>query len=61
MSLKITIGCCNHLFGEGIKRLLLEECDLGADSIITASSSTTNPNDIAIICNNALYIRSLLC
>ncbi len=43
MSLRITIGCCNHLFGEGIKRLLLEECDLGADSIITVS---TNPREI---------------
>ncbi len=28
MSLSITIGCCNLLFGEGIKRLLLEECNL---------------------------------
>ncbi len=43
MSLRITIGCCNHLFGEGIKRLLLEECDLGANSIITVS---TNPREI---------------
>ncbi len=43
MSLRITIGCCNHLFGEGIKRLLLEECDLGSDSIITVS---TNPREI---------------
>ena len=43
MPLKITIGCCNHLFGEGIKRLLLEECDLGADCIVTAS---TNPKEV---------------
>ncbi len=41
--LRITIGCCNHLFGEGIKKLLLEECDLGADSTITVS---TNPREI---------------
>jgi DNA-binding CsgD family transcriptional regulator len=31
------------LFGEGIKRLLLEDCDLGTESIITVS---TNPRDI---------------
>jgi DNA-binding NarL/FixJ family response regulator len=43
MQLKITIGCCNHLFGEGIKRLLQEECDLGTDSIITVS---TKPSEI---------------
>ncbi len=38
--LRITIGCCNHLFGNGLKKLLLNECDLGADSIITASTNT---------------------
>jgi len=43
MSLSITIGCCNHLFGEGIKRLLLEDCDLGADCTVTVS---TNPREI---------------
>ncbi len=43
MQLKIVIGCCNNLFGEGIKRLLQEECDLGADSIITVSK---NPREI---------------
>ena len=43
MSLRITIGCCNHLFGEGLKKLLLEECELGADCIITVS---TNPREI---------------
>ncbi|MHC4270185.1 MAG: hypothetical protein ACYSTS_17210 [Planctomycetota bacterium] len=43
MSLRITIGCCNHLFGEGVKKLLLEECDLGADYVITVS---TNPKEI---------------
>ena len=43
MSLKIVISCCNNLFGEGIKRLLLEECELGVDSTITIS---TNPREI---------------
>ena len=43
MSLKITIGCCNHLFGEGVRRLLQDECDLGADCVITVS---TNPGEI---------------
>ena len=43
MSLRITIGCCNHLFGEGIKRLLLEECELDADCVVTVS---TNPREI---------------
>ena len=42
MPLKITISCCNHLFGEGLKKLLLEECNLD-DSIITVS---TNPREI---------------
>ncbi len=51
MSLRITIGCCNHLFGEGIKRLLQEECDLGADSIITVS---TNPREIIKVDNDLL-------
>lgn len=51
MSLRITIGCCNHLFGEGIKRLLLEECDLGSDSIITVS---TNPREIIKVDNDLL-------
>ena len=51
MSLRITIGCCNHLFGEGIKRLLLEECDLGAESIITVS---TNPGEIIKVDNDLL-------
>ena len=41
--LRITIGCCNHLFGEGLKKLLLQECNLRADSIITIS---TNPREI---------------
>ncbi len=41
--LRITIGCCNHLFGEGLKKLLLEECNLGTDNIITVS---TNPREI---------------
>ncbi|MCP5007790.1 MAG: hypothetical protein GY941_28215 [Planctomycetes bacterium] len=52
MSLKITIGCCNHLFGEGIKRLLLEECDLGVNSVITVSK---NPGEI-VKKNNDLLI-----
>ena len=43
MPLKITIGCCNHLFGEGLKKLLREECNLDSDSIITVS---TNHKDI---------------
>ncbi len=43
MPLKINIGCCNHLFGEGLKKLLLEECNLDTDSIITVS---TNPGEI---------------
>ena len=43
MSLKIVISCCNNLFGEGIKRLLLEECELGVDSTIIIS---TNPREI---------------
>ncbi len=43
MPLKINIGCCNHLFGEGLKKLLLEECNLNNDSIITVS---TNPREI---------------
>lgn len=43
MQLKITIACCNNLFGEGLKKLLLEECDLEADSTITVS---TNPREI---------------
>ncbi len=43
MPLKIAIGCCNHLFGEGLKKLLLEECNLDTDSIITVS---TNPREI---------------
>ncbi len=51
MSLRITIGCCNHLFGEGIKRLLLEECDLGSHSIITVS---TNPREIIKVDNDLL-------
>ncbi len=42
-TLRITIGCCNHLFGEGLKKLLLEECDLGTGNIITVS---TNPRQI---------------
>ncbi len=42
--LRITIGCCNHLFGEGVKRLLLDECSLDADCVITVS---TSPGDIA--------------
>ncbi|MBT3881139.1 MAG: response regulator transcription factor [Candidatus Scalindua sp.] len=41
--LRITISCCNHLFGEGLKKLLREECNLRADSIITVS---TNPREI---------------
>jgi DNA-binding NarL/FixJ family response regulator len=43
MQLKINIGCCNHLFGEGLKKLLLEECNLDTDCIITVS---TNPREI---------------
>ena len=43
MSSKITISCCNHLFGEGLKKLLLEECNLDSDSIITVS---TNPREV---------------
>ena len=43
MPSKITISCCNHLFGEGLKKLLLEECNLDSDSIITVS---TNPREI---------------
>ena len=41
--LRITIGCCNHLFGEGLKKLLLDECNLGTNNIITVS---TNPREI---------------
>ncbi len=43
MSLKIAICCCNNLFGEGIKRLLQEECELDANSAITI---ITNPRKI---------------
>jgi DNA-binding NarL/FixJ family response regulator len=43
MPSKITISCCNHLFGEGLKKLLQEECCLDSDSIITVS---TNPREI---------------
>jgi DNA-binding CsgD family transcriptional regulator len=43
MPLKINIGCCNHLFGEGLKKLLLDECNLNTDSIITVS---TDPREI---------------
>ncbi len=52
MPLKITIGCCNHLFGEGLKKLLQEDCNLGSNSIITVS---TNPREI-IKENNDLLI-----
>ena len=56
MPLKISIGCCNHLFGEGLKKLLLDECNLDADSIITVS---TNPREI-INEKNDLLITDLL-
>ena len=51
MPLRITIGCCNHLFGEGLKKLLLEECELGTDCIITVS---TNPREIVNSDNDLL-------
>ncbi|GAX61353.1 transcriptional regulator [Candidatus Scalindua japonica] len=43
MPIKITIGCCNYLLGEGLKRILREECNLDADITITVS---TNPREI---------------
>ncbi len=58
MTLKITIGCCNHLFGEGLKKLLLEECNIDADSVITVSINpreiTKEENDLLITDFNTL-------
>ncbi len=58
MALRITIGCCNHLYGEGIKRLLLKECDLSADCTISVSANHSEiikeDNDLLITDFNTL-------